>query len=116
MPRALARLALKPARTAHLRQLVLQFADAPDDQAPVDFKLQFTGAAEKAEAAALTLKMGPAAYQPRALVIERGQLHLSWPSRVRARSPKNSRISPVRSITLHFHSRSRLRCCTGLSA
>src|SRR6185312_5918971 len=40
----------------------------------------------------------------------------SAPSRVCARSPKMSRIRPVRSMTLQPHSRSRLRCCTGLSA
>ena len=38
------------------------------------------------------------------------------PSAVRARSPKMSRISPVRSITLQPQARSRLRCCTGDSA
>src|SRR4051794_14733676 len=37
------------------------------------------------------------------------------PSWVRARAPKISRISPVRSITLAFHAFSRLRCCTGVS-
>src|SRR6185312_4402096 len=40
----------------------------------------------------------------------------SEPSRVCARSPKMSRMRPVRSMTLQPHSRSRLRCCTGLNA
>ena len=40
----------------------------------------------------------------------------SEPSRVRARSPKISRISPVRSMTLQPQARSRLRCCTGDNA
>ena len=37
------------------------------------------------------------------------------PSRVWARAPKISRISPVRSSTLAAQAFSRLRCCTGLS-
>ena len=39
----------------------------------------------------------------------------SVPSLVAARSPKISKINPVRSITLQPQARSRLRCCTGVS-
>src|SRR5512146_1409153 len=50
--------------------------DAVGDEPAVDFELAFAGAAEKAEAAALPLEMGPGTHQPRALIGQRRELDL----------------------------------------
>src|SRR6185437_8647738 len=71
-----ARAAMERAGALHVRQLALQLGDALADQAPVDLELALAGAAEEAEAAALTLEMRPGAHQPRALIAECGKLHL----------------------------------------
>ena len=66
-------------RALHLLQLALDDGDAVGDQAAIHFELAFAGAAEKAEAAALALEMGPRAHQPRALIGKRRQLDLQSP-------------------------------------
>ena len=58
---------------------LLDLDDALADQAAVGFDLGFAGAAQKAEAAALALQMGPAAHQARALIGQMRQLHLQPP-------------------------------------
>ena len=54
----------------------LDALDAILDHAPVGFQLRLAGTAEKAETAALALKMGPGAHQPAFLIIEMGVLDL----------------------------------------
>ncbi len=46
------------------------------DKPPVGFDLGFTGAAKEAEAAALALKVSPAAHQATCLIVEMCELHL----------------------------------------
>ena len=76
--------------------------------------LRFAGAAEEAEAAALALQMGPASAPGGSSdttdAPARPAAGLPWCARG---APKISRIRPVRSSTLAFHARSRLRCWTG---
>ncbi len=67
---------MERAGAAHGLELALQQRDAVGDEAAVDFELAFARAAEKAEAAALALEMGPGPHQPRALIGQRRQLDL----------------------------------------
>ena len=60
--------------------------DAVFDHAPVGFELRLARPAEKAEAAALALKMGPGADQPAFLIIEMRVLDLQR-AFARARAP-----------------------------
>ena len=71
------------ARTAHLGALhfhlfqpLLQLLHALLQQPAVGFQLGFAGAAQADGAAALALKVGPAAHQPRGQVAQLRQLHL----------------------------------------
>src|SRR5690606_2718558 len=57
-------------------KLALQLRDALVNQPAVEFELRFTGAADKAERAALTLQMRPGTDKARALIIEMGKLDL----------------------------------------
>ncbi len=57
-------------------QIPLDADDALADQAAIGFDLGLAGAAEKAEAAALPLKMGPRANEAGALIFQVGELHL----------------------------------------
>src|SRR3981189_3040686 len=50
---------MQGARARHVLELAPQLGDALADQAAVDFELAFAGPAEKTEAAALPLEMGP---------------------------------------------------------
>src|SRR5581483_4517068 len=72
----LPRVAMQAARARHFRELAFDLGDALADQAAVGFDLRFAGAAQEAEAAALALKMRPAANQARALVCEMRKLRL----------------------------------------
>ena len=67
---------MQAAGAADLLEFLFQPHDAIADQPPVGLDLGFAGAAEEAEAAALTLKMGPGADQAGALIIEMGEFDL----------------------------------------
>ena len=67
---------MQAARALHVGQLLLDADDALGDPTPVELELALAWAAQKAEAAALPLEMGPGTDQPRALVGERGKLDL----------------------------------------
>ena len=109
--------AVQAAGAAHLLQILLQPHDALADQPAVGLDLRLAGAAEEAEAAALPLQMGPGPHQARCADIPDAPARPAACLRVvAARSPKMSRIRPVRSMTLQPQARSRLRCCTGDSA
>ena len=73
---ALARFAMQPARALHLFQFLADFREPFADQPAVGFDLRFAGAAQEAEAAALTFEMGPAAHQPAALIGQMGEFDL----------------------------------------
>ncbi len=70
---------MQEARALHLLELLADDIDALADQPPVGLDLSLTGAAEKAEAAALTLKVGPRSDQPALLIDEMGELDLKAP-------------------------------------
>jgi len=57
-------------------QFALDLGDAFGDQATIGLDLGLAGTAQKAEAAALALKMGPGPHQAAALIIEVGELDL----------------------------------------
>ena len=73
---ALAGFTVQAAGAPDAGQLLLDPYDPLGDPAPVELELALAGPTEEAEAAALALEVGPGAYQPRALVGERGQLDL----------------------------------------
>jgi hypothetical protein len=113
---ALARPALRAALLLDLVELLLDRLDALADHPPVELDLRLARAAARADAAALTLEVAPAAHQPGREVLQRASSTWSLPSWLRARSPKISRISIVRSATATPRCFSRLRCCAGESA
>ncbi len=76
---ALARFAMQAARTAHLLELLADDVDALADDAAVGLDLRLAGTAEKTEAAALPLKVGPGPDQPALLIDEMGELDLQAP-------------------------------------
>ena len=63
----------------HLGKLLAQPRHPVADHPPVGLDLGFAGAAEKAEAAALALKVRPTANQPPRLIIEMGEFDLKPP-------------------------------------
>ena len=73
------RFPVQRARAAHLLELGANALDPVADDAPVGFDLGLTGATEKAEAAALTLKVGPGAHEPALLIDEMSKLDLQAP-------------------------------------
>ena len=82
---------MQAAGALDLFQLALDFRDALADQAAVGLDLGFAGTAEKAEAAALALKMGPDSHQAAALIGQVREFHLQAAlpasARVRRRFP-----------------------------
>ncbi len=85
---------MEPARAADLVELAAQFRHAVADQPAVGLDLGLAGAAEKAEAAALALQVGPAAHQPAGLIIEMRQLHLQPPLGGGSALPENFQDQP----------------------
>ena len=67
---------MEPAGAFDLFQFFADFRDAFADQSPIRFDLCFAGAAEKAEAAALTFQVGPAFDETAALIGQMSQLDL----------------------------------------
>ena len=67
---------MQAASPLHLFQLALQLDDPIADQTAVHFELALAGTAQEAEAAALTLEVGPGPHQAGALVAEMGKLDL----------------------------------------
>ena len=70
---------MQRAGAADLLQLLADVVDALADDAAVGLDLGLAGAAEKAEAAALPLEMGPGPDQPALLIDEMGELDLQAP-------------------------------------
>ena len=70
---------MQEASPLHLLELFADDVDALADQPPVRLDLRFAGAAEKAEAAALALKVGPRPDQTAFLIDEMGELDLEAP-------------------------------------
>ena len=68
-------------RTFDVLQLPSKAGHPVADHPPVGFDLGFAGAAQKAESAALTFKVGPASNQPTRLIIQMSQFHLKAPFR-----------------------------------
>ena len=75
----LARFPMQGAGLADMLQLLADDVDALAEQPPVGLDLGLAGTAEKAEAAALPLEMGPGADQPALLIDEMGELDLQAP-------------------------------------
>ena len=73
---AAAAFAMQFAGAFDLAELVLDLGKPLLDHAPVGFKLRFAGTAEKAEAAALALEMGPGPHQPAFLIGQMGMFDL----------------------------------------
>ncbi len=67
---------MQRAGAAYLLQLAAQAAHPLTDHPPIGLDLRLAGAAEKAEATALALKVGPAAHQPALLVVEMREFDL----------------------------------------
>ena len=60
----------------HFLQARSQLLDAPGEQAPIQFQLGFTRAAQTDRTAALAFKVRPATHQARGHVLELGQFDL----------------------------------------
>src|ERR1700722_8846107 len=67
---------MEPARAPDLLEFLADFRNPLADDPAVGFDLGFAGPAQKAEATALPLKMGPAADKPALLIIEMGEFDL----------------------------------------
>ena len=67
---------MQAARALAPFEFVLDAPHALFDQPAVGLDLGFTGTAQKAEAAALALKMGPGPHEARLLIFEMRELHL----------------------------------------
>ena len=70
---------MQGAGLADMLQLLADDVDALAEQPPVGLDLRLAGTAEKAEAAALPLEVGPGADQPALLIDEMGELDLQAP-------------------------------------
>src|SRR4029079_492520 len=123
----LARAPLRAALALDALELLANALDALADHAPVELDLRLAGAATGADAAALPRRggrvrprCGAGWLRRRTSRVERycSRARSTWslPSWLRARSPKISRISIVRSATATPRWGSRLRCCAGESA